>query len=216
MPNTFQALAVLLLALLPGALFIWGFERISGRWVIGLSDRILRFFGISALFQALAAPATYAIWHKYLREGALSHDKTVPWWLWAVVVVYVALPFLIGSWLAVSVEADKPWARWAIGYTDPAPTAWDFVFSSESSAWVRLKLKSGRWAGGAYTGDGYSGGYPEPPDLYLNAVAEVDPDTGEFIRDAKGDAIIKPYGLLVRWEEVEFLEFAPRKDPGNE
>ena len=45
MPNTFQALAVLLVALLPGALYVWSFERQAGRWGIGLSDRVLRFVG---------------------------------------------------------------------------------------------------------------------------------------------------------------------------
>jgi hypothetical protein len=42
-PGTLQALGVFLLALLPGAIYIWSFERVVGRWGIGLSDRVLRF-----------------------------------------------------------------------------------------------------------------------------------------------------------------------------
>ena len=52
MPDTFQAIAVLAVALLPGALHVWAFERQAGRWGIGLSDRLLRFVGGSVLFHA--------------------------------------------------------------------------------------------------------------------------------------------------------------------
>ena len=62
MPDTFQAVAVAVVALLPGALYVWAFERQAGRWGIGLSDRLLRFVGGSALFHAAAAPLTYWIW----------------------------------------------------------------------------------------------------------------------------------------------------------
>jgi hypothetical protein len=205
---------VALLAVLPGALCVWGFERISGRWVIGLSDRLLRFFGISAMFHALAAPATYRIWHDYLRSGALKEGELFPPWLWGVLLLYVIVPLAVGSALAVAVSKGYAWTRAAVG-SDPAPTAWDFVFSDDRSAWIRLKLKSGSWVGGAYADGSYSGGYPEPADLYLSVTAEVDSDTGEFARGPDGNAILKDYGLLVRWEEVEFLEFAAREGAGT-
>lgn len=41
--NTFQALAIPLVALLPRALSVWSFEGQAGRWGNGLSDRVLRF-----------------------------------------------------------------------------------------------------------------------------------------------------------------------------
>ena len=215
MPSTFQGIGVLLIAILPGALCVWGFERISGRWVIGLSDRLLRFFGIAAVFHALAAPATYLIWHSYVRDGALGKSELVPLWLWVVVLLYVVVPLASGGVLAVAVANEKPWTRWVIGRSDPAPTAWDFVFSDERSAWIRLKLKSGTWVGGAYAEGSYSGGYPEPADLFLAVTAEVDPESGEFARGADGQAVLNDYGLLVRWSEVEFLEFAAREGAGK-
>jgi hypothetical protein len=52
----------------------------------------------------------------------------------------------------------------------------------------------------------YAAGYPEPQDLYLAASVEVDPETGEFALD-DGRPQLGPGGLLVRWEEVEYLEF---------
>jgi hypothetical protein len=77
--------------------------------------------------------------------------------------------------------------------------------------WIRLRLKSGAWLGGVFAeANGrrsYAAGYPEPQDLFLAAAVDTDPDTGEFVRDDAGLPTVQPGGLLIRWEEVEFLEF---------
>jgi hypothetical protein len=123
MPDTLQALGVLVIALLPGALYVWAFERQVGRWGIGLSDRALRFIGGSAMFHAAAAPLSYGLWADHW--DAVRSARPVSWWLWLVPMLYVALP----------------------------------------------------WAGGALG------------------------------RDDAGLPTVQPGGLLIRWEEVEFLEF---------
>ena len=87
MEATFEGAAVLVLALLPGAVYTWSFERIAGRWGIGLSDRLYRFFGLSAFFQAAIAPLTWKVWLKYIRYGAQSGGK-LPWWMWPALVGY--------------------------------------------------------------------------------------------------------------------------------
>ena len=72
-------------------------------------------------------------------------------------------------------------------------------------------MKSGVWLGGAYADAGgrrsYAAGYPEPQDLYLAAAVELDQDTGEFVTDADGNVALLEGGILVRWDEVEHLEF---------
>lgn len=79
---------------------------------------------------------------------------------------------------------------------------------------VRLKTKSGAWLAGLYgtTPEGrrsYAAGYPEEGDLYLSLQLQVDVATGAFFRDDEGRP--KPVegrsGLLVRWAEVDYLEF---------
>lgn len=81
---------------------------------------------------------------------------------------------------------------------------------------VRLKLKSETWIGGAYADGSHTSGYPEPADLYLSVAVEIDPETGEFVRDDDGKPVRKGYGLLIRWDEVEFLEFAAREGAGED
>jgi hypothetical protein len=80
MPTTFQGALAIAIALLPGALYTWAFERIAGRWGIGLSDRLLRFVGASAMLHALVAPLTYWLWSSQWRTQAAG--QSVSWWLW--------------------------------------------------------------------------------------------------------------------------------------
>jgi hypothetical protein len=193
-------------ALLPGALYVWSYERIVGRWGIGLADRLLRFFGVSVIFHAVAAPATYRIWHDYLGTNALRPKELLPWWLWLVALLYVAVPSVLGTVVGSATKKGQDWPKLLTGAT-PAPRAWDFLFSGEPKGWILLRLKSGRWVGGAYRDGSYIAAYPEPADLFLSAEAVVDQQTEDFVRDAQtGEPVETGFGLLVRWDEVEYLE----------
>lgn len=209
MPTTFQAVAVLVAALLPGALYLWAFERLAGRWGATLTDRVLRFIGGSAILHALFAPITYWFWST--QWAAVAAGRRVSWGLWALALAYVAGPILLGTLVGYGTRKRWPWATIITG-PDPAPRAWDYLFQGERDGWVRLKLKSGSWIAGGYATatDGlksYSAGYPEEQDVFLATTAAVDADTGEFIFGEDGRVQLLPGGVLVRWEEVEYLEF---------
>lgn len=209
--ETFEAIAVAVVALLPGALYVWGFERQVGNWGIGLSDRLFRFFGTSALFHVLIAPITYWLWATYVRSGDIGAGRPLPLWLWLVVLAYVGVPFLGGTRVGVATRNGEAWAQIFTG-PDPAPRAWDHFFASRPDGWVRLRLKSEVWVGGAYApSDGgiasYAAGYPEPQDLFLAETVEVNPESGEFVI-VNGAPVFRGTSLLVRWDEVELLEFS--------
>jgi len=209
-PSSFEAIAVLALALLPGAIYTWSFERQAGRWGAGFSDRAIRFVGASAVIHALAAPASYWFWSRQwpkLRLGAADPS----WWLWALAIAYIAIPFATGSVVGWGTRGGQKWASWVTG-PDPAPRAWDYLFQGERDGWVRLRLKSGSWLAGGYATatnglKSYTAGYPETQDLYLATAIQVDEATGDFVVDKDGSPIPLAGGLLVRWEEVEYLEF---------
>lgn len=211
MPSTIEALGVLLFAAMPGALCIWFFERVAGGWAIGLSERIYRFIGISLLFHAVASLATYNLWFDYFRSGAVGPDERLPWWLYPVLLGYAIVPALTGAAFGCGYKKGKGWATAVVGKRT-APTAWDAVFSTGPKGWVVMKLKSGDWIGGRYGGNSHVGGYPEPSDLFLELELEVDQDTADFVRDASGDPVPvgdRNWGVLIRWEEVEYLEVTP-------
>jgi Family of unknown function (DUF6338) len=211
MVDTFQAIAVTVVALLPGALYVWGFEGQVGLWGVRLVDRLLRFFGYSAGFQALLSPATYWFYATYVHPGRLAAGKPLPLWLWAAAMAYVVVPFVSGRLVGAGVSRRRRWALVLVG-KDPAPRAWDDVFGGRPVAWIRMKLKGGCWVGGAFAADrhgrrSYVAGYPEQQDLFLAEQAEVDPETGDFLVDEHGRVKLLDRGLLVRWEEVEYLVF---------
>lgn len=208
MPDTFQAAIVVAVALVPGALYFWAFERQAGRWGVTLSDRLLRFVGLSALFHAAVAPVSYWFWaHQWPRVRV---GDPVSLWLWGVAIAYVAVPLAGGTVIGFATRRELPWARLFAG-PHAAPRAWDYLFEHEPDGWVRMRMKSGVWIGGVFAEiDGrlpYTAGYPEPQDLFLPATVDVDPDTGAFPRNDAGDIVHRSGGLLVRWDEIEYLEF---------
>jgi hypothetical protein len=210
MPETFQALAVLVLALLPGALYVWAFERQAGAWGVRFSDRLFRFVEISAVLHALAAPLTYWLWVDFVRSGRLLEGE-LPLALWLVPLLYTGLPIMAGSTVGAATRKGAEWAKVLTG-PEPAPRAWDHLFGSRPDGWIRLRLKTGGWLAGTYTQEGrnrksYAAGYPEDQDLYLVETVEVDPDTGEFVLTEEGDPVWRDSGILIRWSEVEYLEF---------
>ncbi len=210
------------MAVLPGAVYVWSFERVVGRWGIGLSDRLLRFTAVSAAFLAVFSAPLYYLRAAYLHhrvvspqgivsfENRIADARSLPWWLFAVPVLYALLPAMIGTAAGRAVRSrDKFWRGIgrAMAGRDPAPRAWDYLFSSSPSAAVRMKLKAGPWLGGFFGEESYAAGYPEQPqDIYLERTFAMNQQDGSFVIDADGGPTDVGTALLVRWDEVEFLE----------
>lgn len=214
-------LAIVFVAILPGALYTWAFEREIGRWGIGLTDRLLRFVGVSALFlAALTYPAHY-VWRTYLHvrtvEGHFTNPvvegQDLPPWLYSLPLLYAVIPIALGSVAAAAVRRKWRIARPLVG-ADPAPRAWDFLFSEHPHGVVRLRLKDERgWVGGLFRDDSYAAGYPEEPqDIYLEETYEMR-TSGEFAADRQGNLVGLGSGVLVKWDDILHLEFFP--DPAD-
>lgn len=118
MPTSFEAAAVLVVVLLPGALYIWSFERMVGRWGIGLSGRVLRFVGGSAIIHSVLAPASYWLWSS--KWPSVAAGASHPAWLWLIAALYVLAPLAIGTIVGFATRRRFGWTRWITG-PDPAP-----------------------------------------------------------------------------------------------
>lgn len=215
--DTFQALGVTLVAILPGASYMFAFERVAGGFGVSLADRIFRFLAASAVFAALSFGPGLVLYRDFVVTGRLARGELSVWPAWAVVIAYVALPTVIGSALGAAHKAGTTWARVLLGES-PEPRAWDYLWRRTTKGVVRMRLTSGTWLAGFYaTWDGlrsYAAGYPESGDIFLAVQLAVDAESGEFERDSDGRAVPVPGGggLLVRWEQVEFLEFQETSD----
>lgn len=216
MPGTFEALGVLLVATMPGALYVWGYERQVGQWGLTATDRFLRFLGWSALLHLALAPLSYWLWTTFIRTGRLRRDDHIPIYLWGVFAVYLVVPVLAGSLFGQQTRKRTRFGKLVAG-PNPAPRAWDNLFGDQDNGWIRLKLKSGPWIGGLYGrfdeeqegASSYAAGYPYDQDLYVARAIEIDQDSGAFLYSTDGEPEYLPSGILVRWSEVEYLDFAP-------
>ncbi|MFF7334755.1 DUF6338 family protein [Streptomyces sp. NPDC008150] len=210
--GSFEALLATLLGVVPGALYTWESEKQAGAWGVTMSDRVLRFLGVSVLFHLLLAPLTWWLVQQD-RHGPFRTEAS-PWLLWPVLAVYALLPAALGHAVGVATRRRRPWARWLTGPA-PAPRAWDQVFSYESSVWLRIRLKdpgggANGWLAGAFAPatrgpDSYASGFPHDQDLFLAETVEVDPESG-LIRLLEGRPKFRGVGVLMRWEEVAYAE----------
>ena len=205
--SIFQATAVLGVAFLPGALFAWAFERLAGQYGIQRKDRILRFVGGSAVFFALFSTPLYWLYGNHW--NAFVAGQPLPRWMAVVPLTYVAVPTTAGTILGRGIREGRRWTR-ALSGIGSAPRAWDHLFQHRRRGWVRCRLKSGTWLGGAFAEvngrQSVVARYPEPQDLYLAATIDVDPRTGELRGDWQA-AAHDDIGVLLRWEDIEYLEF---------
>jgi hypothetical protein len=212
MPDTFEAIAVTAIALLPGALTIWAFERTAGRWTTEVSDRILRFAGVSAVYLALLAPLAYYLYSTKIRTGYIRSGGPLSWWFWIGCLGYVLLPYAIGRFAGAGAKNGWTWLQYIIG-RQPVPRAWDYTFLHGKDGWIRLRLKSteewiiGAWARLEDGRESFASPFPQPEALYLVRTVECDPRSGRFIYDAEGQPILRQEAILVRWDEVQYLEF---------
>jgi hypothetical protein len=214
-PDTFEALSVLVLALLPGAVFVYTLERQTGAWGVKAADRLLRFFVLSALLHVFAAPLTFMLWRQYVLQDYFTKtsNPSFPWLLYGIAICYVLVPALLGTLCGQAVRTNQRWASRLFQQQMTAPRAFDYVFGRGSNGFVRILLKVDppTWVAGAFVtldqDQGFVGRYPENPDIWLPIRLAVDPETGEFRTTTAGDAIMLDGGLLVDGSSIAYLEF---------
>jgi hypothetical protein len=240
-PNTFDALAILVVAFVPGAAYVWAFERQAGPYGVTLADRMMRFLAASVVVHVAFGWFEYVAWRIALRDG--DHLDVAQFAaLWAAAVVVVGAPTAVG-WALGSLYASRNarttrYARLrkrfglageggaareatliatALGRA-PAPRAWDHVFGSSPSALVRMQLINDVWVGGLFGDASYASGYPETSgDIYLERSVRMEED-GDFTHDADDNLVEVGAGILVRWEQVRLLDFFeyPEEDTDDE
>jgi hypothetical protein len=223
-PTTGEALLVLLLAVLPGAMFTFGFERQAGAFGVTLADRVLRFVAVSAAFTAAYA------WPVYLaRSALLSGDLDAPRFglLWGSGVLGLGIPLVCGTTIGGLYASRRTRDRWrrlrrrlsparearllrAVLGPDPAPRAWDHLFSERPTAYLRVRTTAGGWLGGAFAEESYAGGFPQDGDLYLEEAWHVD-EQGVFGQKALGYAVYVPAATIAYIEIVAAPD--PKEDP---
>ena len=242
MSSGYDAALLLLALLLPGAFAAWGFERHVQRYGRRLKDWLLRLAGLSAVCLALGAWPLHWVVSSYWDD--FTQGRALPWYVFLAPVAYLAVPAAVGWSLGllmrprnlIESEPRMPLRmrlrsalrrpilrRVASQLPGPhrAPTAWDALFDARQAGFVRCRLRSGRWVGGLYAKASPVSSYvgPEGPeqDIYVAYAAEFDQGTGEpALREDKRGLVWLNGGILLKWADIESLEFAPLAASGRE
>lgn len=209
MPTSLEALIIAGVFVVPGLLFERGIEIKVAYWRTGIVERILRFLMWSLAIQIVVAPISYPIWKLSANTPVASmpvwHGLVA--WLWLIAVSASSYGFglLVGN----ATTAGRKWSTWIIG-REAAPTAWDHLWHLGTPGFVRVRLKSGRYLAGWWCGEGqaFASSHPQnEADIFLPYQISVNSTTGEFVMDERNAPKLKNWGLLLRWEEIEALEF---------
>lgn len=200
-PTTVTQLTIVLLLILPGAIYQFVRERSRGPLPAhkDLGERILRALTASAVLNTVyviiggdwVVSLVYDRRKGWLSGAASDYRLTAITALVLLVVIPTAAAWSVSLW-----SGRKRAATY-----DATPTAWDDAFKDRAHCFVRARLKSGRWVGGWYGERSYASSYPQAADLYLQTAWDVSP-TGLFRRKLEQSS-----GIYIRMDEVECLDF---------
>lgn len=219
---TFQALAVFITSILPGALFTFQYERENARVTAAdFNERLVIFLVASAVFGVLSAPLLYQGYRMFAVTKHVEKGYPLPWWIWLIVAGYVVVPLVIGGLLGAAAR-KRHWIARPFAGAQPDPRGWDTLFKTPRlGGYVRLRLKDssldnpwvfGVWAerepNGTKRPGSYAAGYPYPQDLYFIDTCEID-EKGEYLVESEDSQapIRRNMAMLVRWDEVAYAEF---------
>jgi hypothetical protein len=222
-PASVPALLVLLVAVLPGSVYPWAFERQASWHGVGLADRVLRFVGVSAAFALLFSWPAYGTWRGVYAGrsfGVVQFGVA-----WVALGVGLGLPALTGTavgglyasrhdrhgWQRLRRWLPPPWERRLLLIAtgrNREPTAWDAAFARRRSGVLRIRTLDGLWFAGPRTDESAEGRYPHEPDIWLEEAWRVD-------ADGTVDPVPAGYGVDVPASRIAWVELHG-KTPGRE
>lgn len=214
-PTSLIALVIVIVAVLPGSMYTWAFERQVTAYGATLADRVLRFIALSVIFHLVLGWIEY-----WLFRSAFAGEKFGGGQFaiaWAAVAVLVVVPAAAGTvvgglyasrsdrdgwgWVRrrLSAPQEDKALQFILGRT-PAPRAWDDLFSERLTAYLRIETVDGTAVAGLFADASYAGGFPHDADLYLEQAWSMD-DEGLLI-EPLGYPVYIPAGQIARMEIV--------------
>jgi hypothetical protein len=226
-PASVIAFVIVVVAVIPGSMYTWAYEREASAFGVTLADRTLRFIAISLLFHLALGWPEYALYRVALAGPRFAVGQFAA--AWAAVLLVVVLPGAIGTvlgglyatrnsregWVVIrkrlSSKRERRLLRLALGRT-PAPRAWDDLFSDRPTMYLRVQTADGTPVAGLFADDSYAGGFPHDTDLLLEDAWDL-ADDGSFGKSL-GYPVYIPAGQIARMEIVRPLNSAEEATNG--
>lgn len=190
MPSNLDAIAALLLAIVPGFLASSAWAR-ARTWKGHSGDlrTILQSLAGSLVVQVVASPLTIGWLFPHRHELERFPERIAAWLALVVLVLPVALGFGI-AWLVHEARGrDLPVFRWR-----EWPSAWDWMMTMcpPSDRFVMVEFKNGRKVAGYFAAGAQAITSPDRHGIYLSPQWQLDEDD-EFVRPIPGsDGLLIP------------------------
>lgn len=214
-PTSVVALAIVVIAVLPGSMYTWAFERQVSAYGANLADRVLRFVALSVLFHLALGWIEYWLFRSaFAGEQFGGGQFAIAWVAVAIlVVVPAALGTVIGglyasrsdregwAWIRqhLTVRTENRVLQFILGRT-PAPRAWDNMFSERQNLYLRVETTDGNAVAGLFADKSYAGGFPHDTDLYLEESWSMTEDGS--LDKPLGYPVYLPAGQIARLETL--------------
>ena len=215
-PTTVIAVFIVVVAVLPGSMYTWAYERQASAFGVTFADRTLRFLAVSLLFHLVLAWPEYALYRVAFAGSTFGVWQFAA--AWGAALLVVLIPAAIGTvlgglyttrnsregwtWLRqrLSPVREQRLLRLALGRT-PAPRAWDDLFSDRPTVYIRVRTTDGTWLAGLFADDSYAGGYPHDTDLLLEEAWEIRAEDGILGDRGLGYPVYVP-ASQIGWLEI--------------
>lgn len=219
MPASIIALLVVVVAILPGSVYTWAYERQANAFGVTFADRTLRFIALSLIFHLILGWPEYWLYRLAFTAERFGAGQMAA--AWGAGLLLVVLPATVGSvlgglyssrsdrvgwvWIRswLSPQREQRLLRAALGKT-PAPRAWDDLFSDAVFAYLRVRTVSGDWIAGLFSDQSYAGGYPHTADLLLEEAWEVSDEA--VLERSLG------YRVYIPADQIAWVEVIPQQN----
>lgn len=216
MASTVQAVGLLILTVVPGAVLTFSYERHAGPLAGDPNERPLRFvIGTAIVFPFTA---TLALWTfnslfsvpigdpPTIRRNRVADRSDISLWWTFIPVLYIVVPWILGR---VGGSSRLALRRRSIANKAsslaPGLAAWDVVFLDPGPKLITVKLRGGPWIGGLFAGSSFaSAPAAKQKELVLELQIEVD-ESGRIQRDDEGVPVERSGAVVVNYSDVELM-----------
>jgi len=195
-PGTIEAILLLLLLVLPGAMCLWLVSSSVPAVLSGQRQFLVFTVLIGVLIHAICSWLTVSWWEQIIGSirsfgtASTSAEIQIP----LVVVIWAAVLFLfVPALLAWGARRILIWEK-AQGFLDQfgkskvqlTAQAWDWFFLTQTQGcWVVAEMDDNKLVGGPYGNASFASLSPDPRDLFLEEAYEVALAQGDDVVEAE-------------------------------
>lgn len=196
MPESLSQVLVLLVFVIPGFVLMRVKRVAYPTAEPSAGSTVLDSVALSCVVYALASPVLYISYH-------YRWPITRPV-LFSMLVLFtlLVLPCALGAfYVRFTKTGTARWLREFLGFPNPDPTAWDYLFRKQRAYWAWLTFKSGKVMAGLFGPNSFASSFPHKRDLYVERLLRLD-ENGRVVELIEGSA-----GALVMMEDLERIQF---------